>query len=133
MPQARAGGRARAPDRLDRAPHRLTRALDSRARLVRCEPRPAAFSRSRPIGSAQRIELGNRKAGAKIFAGLTHPRGDRAAALHRAEGVNGAIRPGGPALLVGDRALHPLDDAAAAAFRRGPTLDVAVDRMVNSS
>src|SRR5207244_1521707 len=91
------------------------------------------FSRPRQIGRAQWIELGNRKTRAKIFARLTHATGDRAAALHRGEGVDGAIRPGGSALFIGDRALHPLDDAAAAAFRRRPTFEIAVGRMVCDS
>src|SRR5712671_4518430 len=130
MPQARARGGTGAAHRLDRAPHCLARPLDAHARLVYLEPRCTPFSWPRQIGGAQRIELCNREARAKIFAGLAHPAGDRAAALHHGEGIDGAIGSGGPTGFVGDRPLHQFDDATTAAFRRGPALDITVEWMV---
>jgi hypothetical protein len=109
------------PAAKDRAPDCLARALDAHARPVGgSEPRWAAFSRPRRILGAQRIELGDRKTRAEILAGLAHRRGDRAAAVHRGERVDGAIRPGRPTGFVD-------------AFRRRPDREVAADRMVRDA
>src|SRR5205823_9683981 len=89
----------------------------TRRRLVRTGPE-LGDAQMRGIEGAQRVELRHSKSGAEILAGLAHRRGDRAAALHDLQGVDGAIRARQAADAVGNGARQDLDRAVLQALRR---------------
>src|SRR5580692_8982096 len=79
MPETRPGRGGDAADRLNGAPHRAAGGLDARPRAVIVAAQPGlGDAQMRQIDGAQRVELRHREARAEIFAGLAHPRGNRA-------------------------------------------------------
>src|SRR5215469_16581060 len=68
---------------------------------------------------AQRVEVGALEGLAKVFTGAAHARSDAAAPLHGGKDVHGTKGSSWSAVLVGDRAVEPLDITMAQALGGG--------------